>query len=918
LLAPLGREGELALIESFVGEAQAPAALVIEGPAGIGKTTLFDSAICAATVRGRAVAAARPIRAEAEMPFAGLDALLGDFLDEAAAELPEPQRVALEVALLRTEPGPRPLEQRAVARATLSLLRILSDGQPFLLAIDDLHWLDPASLHALRFTLNRLGEGDDVLVVAAWRPGKGAPELGMERSRVTRLNIGPLSLAALRELVHERLGKRMSLAAARRLEQMSGGNPFYALEVVRADRGQGITAGGSLALKDLQKLIGDRLSGLPTATLDALGAVAALAQPTSELLVELVEDEAVLDPAFTAGVLQAEERSFGFAHPLLAEAAYAALSPARRGALHRRLAALVTEPEGRARHLEAASRHADAEVAAALEAGAAAAAARGAASSAADLLEAAARLTPSDQAEAAARRQFEAARRRFSSGDFQRGRELCESLVRGLDPGEFRAEVLATLAIDGRLTEARSVALGEQAVAECHTPEARARCLLALTNAVMTVSHERARGLACEALALLDEGADPGLRAWALGEVGAYSIFVDPTGDGVEHLREAVDLERRYGVVAPDIYMSATTQLGVALTVRDDLDEARRLLTTQYAAAARDGHVDALAGIAMHLTEVECRAGDLARAAAYADEALTVVDVGIGGQELGSVLYARARVAAHQGDARLARSLAERGLEAGLATGDHIFPIHNRWVLGFLDLSLGDHAAALVHFEQVRLELDRDGVLEPGTPPVERDRIESLIALGRLEEAETAISAWEQLGRQLDRPFVLATGGRARGLLAAARGDLDQAVDALTEALKHHDRLPIPHERGRTLLAQGTVLRRAGQRRAARAALDEALATFDSLGEALWAERVRAETARLGGRAPAGDELTPTERRVANLVAEGRSNREVADTLFVTVRTVEANLTRIYSKLHLRSRAELTARWRDGDTAEPA
>jgi DNA-binding CsgD family transcriptional regulator len=916
LPAPLGREPELALLDSFLAEAKPPAALLIEGPAGIGKTTLFEHAIGAAVESGRQLARARPIRAEAEMTYAGLDALLGGFLAQAARDLPQPQRVALEVALLRREAGLRPIEPGAVATATLTLIRALSGRQPVLLAVDDLQWLDQASLSVVRSALNRLGEGDDVLVVAAWRAGSGTPDLGMERSRVTHLEVGPLPLVALRELVLGRLGKRLSLPAARRLERLCGGNPFYALELARANGGGGLSGGGRLALTDLQQLIGDRLAALPSVTLDALGAVAALGQPTHELLIELVEDEAVLDPAFSAGVLELEGAAFGFAHPLLAEAAYAALPPARRRAVHRRLAGLIANPEERARHLAAATVRADAEAAAALLAGAAAATARGAPGSAADLLEAAARLTPRDQAEAAVRRRLEAARRRFSSGDFERGEALCKSLLHELEPGELRAEVLATIAFNGGQIQ-EDIAFGEQAVAECETAEARARCLLYLASTITTVSHEQARQCALEANELLDEKSDPALRAWAAAELGMVSNWLDPGGDGLDLLRKGAELERRHGVAAPDIYASATTMLGVVLLVRDELDEARRLLTAQHDTAAAEGNVDGMNGIAMHLSELECRAGNLPRALACADEALSVIDTGGQDQPLGAALCARARACAYQGDVELARSLAERGLAVGLGVGDHIFPIQNRFVLGFVDLSLGDHQTALAKFEEVRQALDRDKVQEPETPPVEGDRIECLIALGRLDEAEAAITAWEELGRRLDRPFVLATGARGRGLLAAARGDLEAAVAALDEALAHHQRLPVPHERARTLLARGVVLRRAGQRRAARAALEGALAIFESIGSALWAERARTEAGRLGGRAPAGDELTPTERRVADLVARGKSNREVADTLFVTVRTVEANLTRVYYKLHLRSRAELAARWHDGDTARP-
>ena len=196
----------------------------------------------------------------------------------------------------------------------------------------------------------------------------------------------------------------------------------------------------------------------------------------------------------------------------------------------------------------------------------------------------------------------------------------------------------------------------------------------------------------------------------------------------------------------------------------------------------------------------------------------------------------------------------------------------------------------------------------PGAFLSEGDAIEALIGTGRIEEAEARLEAWEELGREIERPRVLATAARARGLLAADHGDLDRAIASLEEALGHHDCFPVPIERGRTLVALGSAYRRAGQRRQARATLEEALELFERIGARIWADRARGELGRLGGRAPSGDQLTPTERRVAELVAEGRTNKDVAAALFVTVRTVESNLTRIYSKLGIHSRTELAAR----------
>jgi len=180
--------------------------------------------------------------------------------------------------------------------------------------------------------------------------------------------------------------------------------------------------------------------------------------------------------------------------------------------------------------------------------------------------------------------------------------------------------------------------------------------------------------------------------------------------------------------------------------------------------------------------------------------------------------------------------------------------------------------------------------------------------LGRLDEAETLVGWLEERGRTLDRASALGAAARCRGLLAAAAGDLASAMNELEQSLAQYERVQIPFEYTRTLLALGSTQRRSKQKAAARATLTSALAGFEELGAAIWADKARKDLARISGRAPSGDELTPTERRVAELVAEGRSNKEVAATLFVSVRTVEGHLAKIYGKLGVRSRTALARR----------
>jgi DNA-binding CsgD family transcriptional regulator len=229
-------------------------------------------------------------------------------------------------------------------------------------------------------------------------------------------------------------------------------------------------------------------------------------------------------------------------------------------------------------------------------------------------------------------------------------------------------------------------------------------------------------------------------------------------------------------------------------------------------------------------------------------------------------------------------------------------------VLGFLELSLGNVEAADGCLRPLPARVVSLGWNEPTYSPIWPNAIEALIALGELEQARDYANEYEVRAERSTSPWALSTAARCRGLLRAAEGDLNAAFQAFERALAEHARMPGPFERGRTLLALGATLRRARQKRAARESLEAALAIFDQLGAPLWAEKARAELARISGRPRASQELTETERRVAELVAEGRSNKEVAAQLYVSVHTVDAHLTRIYRKLGLRSRAELAHR----------
>jgi DNA-binding CsgD family transcriptional regulator len=347
---------------------------------------------------------------------------------------------------------------------------------------------------------------------------------------------------------------------------------------------------------------------------------------------------------------------------------------------------------------------------------------------------------------------------------------------------------------------------------------------------------------------------------------------------------------------------------GLLLKWSDDLSRARSRLQDAYTRAKEEGNERSLPFLLFHLSELECWAGDIELAGRYAEEGCAVATQT--GQEasLSFALYARALVDAYRGNVDAARDSAEQGLSLAERSGAAPARVLLASVLGFIELSLGDYSAAHRYLGPLAEAAAEAGVREPGVLRYIGDAIEDLIGLGDLDHARVLLDPLEERAQALRRLWALGVAARCRGLLSSAIGDQEGATQELERALSHHERLGQPFELGRTLLTLGMVQRRALQRRAARKSLEEALEIFHRLGASLWIDRVRAELARIGGRAPSSVELTPTEEQVARLVAEGRTNREVAEAMFLTVRTVEWNVSRIYRKLGVRSRTELS-RW---------
>jgi ATP/maltotriose-dependent transcriptional regulator MalT len=232
-------------------------------------------------------------------------------------------------------------------------------------------------------------------------------------------------------------------------------------------------------------------------------------------------------------------------------------------------------------------------------------------------------------------------------------------------------------------------------------------------------------------------------------------------------------------------------------------------------------------------------------------------------------------------------------------------------LLGFVENSRGDHRAALRVLEPLLAMAqafpDATEIIAASYLP---EAIEAMIGVGRLDHAEPLIDTLERNGRRLDRAWMLAMALRCRAMLLAARGELATATEVAERAIVEHERLPMPFERARTQLLLGQLQRRQRQRETSAATLRAALRTFEDLGTELWAERVKSELARGMSDKQGGQALTPAERRVAELAVSGMTNRDIATALFISPKTVEVNLSRIYRKLKVRSRMELYRVWK--------
>jgi DNA-binding CsgD family transcriptional regulator/tetratricopeptide (TPR) repeat protein len=894
--AMVGRDDALHALErslADVGEG-VPTTVLVCGDAGIGKTTLIEHFLA----RHPEVVA---LRASGDMDERSIP--LG-VVDQLLRQTGEPQQ---RVDVLAG------LDHVAAGAALLDALGCLQQRGSIALVVDDAHWADLGSLRAVLFAVRRL-VADTVMVILGTREdGTHLLPEGLlreiESDRGVQIALGPLDLAQVMEVAHQR-GVALPSIALSRLYEASEGVPGHVCALLDE-----CEATGDYAMlqtpTSYARLVRGRLERISPATRRLVEAAAVLGRRSRlDLLARLCGDEiraAALDEACVQDLVRIVDRSVEFVHPLMRAAVHEGLSPATRAELHTAAAALVDDEDARLRHRVQAALTADPELAQDLDDAARKASAIGDHHGAAELYEQAAELSGSrDKAE---RRLIDSVSALCLTGDLATARGLRQR-VEGFEMTSAREFVLGRLDLVNLDLDAADAHL-EAAWSRC--PEDDATVRMRIANALALSAHfriEPQREIKWARQALLATSITaPGSVPTSIRLASGLAM--------AGQLHEALALlDRSVAATAahPPYPAEPLTCRGWLRFVDDDLPGARSDLLKVTSPGTRGGAPRAIARALGRLARVEFTAGRWDDALVHAEQGLAAcvdtTDVGhITGNRLPAVLVLAARGEWLDADLHL-RSME---VEATYA------PIHQI-------------VAALAHAYVATARADMPTVLEVLAPIAATDRFDepgqwpwqdlyadALVAVGRLEDAERFLADHDAMARRRDHRSSIARLTRSRARLESARGAEDAADASFAAAVEAFGVLRMPYEQALTELAYGRFLRRRRQRRVATTVLAAARDRFAALRAApslAQAER-ELDACGLTPKRPAGQnsDLTPQELTVVRLVVAGMTNREIAAELIVSTKTVEVHLTRIYSKLEIKSRNDLRAMARGGDLA---
>jgi len=862
--------------------------LVLTGEPGLGKTTLWEETVERAANEGHLVLGSRATEADARLPFAALIDLvtaLEASYPEAVAGLPEPQRVALEVALRRRDsltPAPDTL---ALGTALLTLIRACGE-RPVLLALDDVHWLDPSSSDCLVHLVRRLPATVSTLI--ARRPG---PASALERAagsdRIHRLDLVPMAdrdMRALLSPLHAAAG-----VVDRALESAEG-NPLFALELTRLLAASGALPVARMPLPDsAADVFSPRVAALAPEYRECLLAVAIAGGLSREELEAAVAPELIV-AATDRGLLREELRRIRVVHPLLAAAARDAASPAEMRAAHLLLAGCLNDPVVALKHRALATDGEDGVLAAELASAATTSRERGATEDARDLGEAALRLTPADDP-ALSERTLELARLRLITGDhtvmLDQLREALPRLAGASDRAHAQLLIAEASPVPDDLAH---IALALQ---ESDADEIKA-IALSRESVLRTVGNasnraewgEMARAAYDAALRVGDVTSERraiATLAWIDVLAGRPVDVPSPTCADVHYYDDMVE--------RPE---------AVRLAARGHVVDAEEVFVKLRRTATELGQSLSMLVFAGHLFELACRRGDVASARDWVREFN-----GLPGAEEVARVGRRflAELAATSGHAATAIRLATATLDDPHIEGWD--DLAARRTLGMGHLRAGEYEEAAEHLAAVWDHCVVEGIDEPGIFPVAGDLVEAMTLRGQLDEASAVIDRLASLALAQDHPWACITVDRCRALVALATSYDDEQAGVLEKCVARYRELGLDFDAARTLLACGLRQRRADRRTAARATLRTAAGLFGELGCTGWAEAAAKEAAAISGRRNHEGKLTPSQLRVAELAAAGRSNQQIAQELVLSVHTVETHLSQAYARLGIRSRAQL-------------
>ncbi|MEU6506001.1 AAA family ATPase [Streptomyces sp. NPDC046942] len=911
--------GRRELLDAARAELTARPGVLFHGPPGIGKSLLVAALVAAVTAHAPCVGTVlhcSPAQEDAGLPFAGLVDLFTR-VPESALELlaPEP-RAALRAALLR---GPEPADGRgrlAVRVAVLDVLRTLAATGPVVLVLDGLQWLDDFTAEVLAFAVRRL-DGLDVRVVAAERVADGEQP---ERLRccppgTTELPVPPLADDEVARLVRAGIGADLPPGVLRAIQDAAAGNPLYALELGRAVALRGPERrvfGPALPVpRRLRALLLDEARTLPETARRTLLLASAAARPDLTLLraAGLPDPAADLAQAERLGVATTDAGgTVRFRHPLVRAAVYADAAENDRRQAHALLARTITEPVEQARHLAHARPHEDEATARTLLAAAESARRDGALGAASELAGLAARRTPGDRPADRADRLLAAAEYACDAGQLQEAAEAAETVLAA--SGSARRRVRARLVLlrgAGQALEGAGALIQEGLRDAAGDPEAEAwlhhwAAVRGLLCGELTEAARHARRAARQAAV----AGDTETRIGALATLARVrSLAGDPVAADIA-LKEALTLAGGADG-GPQSWRLIRMRAILALD-SDRVPEAREQVIELLARIGEFAGVEEVMATLVSLTRIQVRAG-------HCREALhTAARCSRAMPQAAPALYAAALAATAGGTAEEARHLAEQAVRASETDGDRLFLLRALAVRGQAGLLTGDPREAASAVEALQRVRELGTAMCAADPPLLHwygDLAEALVLLGETDEAEAVVREARARTAGHTPGSVLAALERAEGLREAGTGRAKEGAARLRGAVDRLRQLPLPVELVRTLIALGAVERRSRRRSVARAVLGEALETATRIGAAPLAARARDELSRLdagdrSGEAGAGGTgLTPTEARIAELVGGGATNREVAAKLFISVKTVEGTLSRVYRKVGVRSRTAL-------------